>query len=293
MPKLLLRRSTFLWKLTKRRQRASLATFDVQKSSCRTEQCRQASSYAVRVSIRRNCIDCRMSSQQYLFSTSNKPQDDEDKDETSSSAVLDHWKEQLQSPPNIITLSRIASAPLLSYLIITNQHNAALAGCFLVGISDFLDGYLARHHNMSTVLGTYLDPLADKIIINTLAVSLWVNGTLPTPLVAVWMMKDLGLMVGTYFFVAKESSKTIKMWDPVTLPLKIEPTTTSKINTGLQFLTLGFGIIHPIYPVGDMLHVLCWITGATTCASGISYLGYKSITKAITARDGSKPKPKE
>jgi cardiolipin synthase len=188
---------------------------------------------------------------------------------------------QLRSPPNIITVSRIASAPLLSYLIVTNQHDAALFGCVLAGFSDVLDGYLAKQHNMATVLGTYLDPLADKILINVLSVSLWWNGTLPTPLVALWMVRDVALTAGAYLYVARNTASGMTVTDPLTTPLKINPTVTSKINTAFQFATLSVGILYPLYPVlSDGLTALCWITGATTCASGFSYLGYSAFSKS-------------
>lgn len=193
----------------------------------------------------------------------------------------DHWTKQLRSPPNMITLSRIASAPLLSYLIVTNQHEAALFGCLVAGLSDVLDGYLAKHHNMSTVLGTYLDPLADKILINVLSVSLWCNGTLPTPLVALWLMRDVGLSAGAYLYVASNTESGLSVTDPLTTPLKINPTLSSKVNTAFQFATLSVGILQPMYPVlSDVLVGLCWLTGATTIASGISYLGYSAFTES-------------
>lgn len=72
--------------------------------------------------------------------------------------VWQHWWEQLQSPPNLITASRIAATPLLSYWIVTHQTWPAIVGCCLAAASDAADGYLARHHNMTTTLGTYLDP---------------------------------------------------------------------------------------------------------------------------------------
>lgn len=69
------------------------------------------------------------------------------------------WIDQLQSPPNLLTLSRIAATPLLCYWVITHQTHYAIVGCCLAAASDAADGLLARHGNMTTTLGTYLDPL--------------------------------------------------------------------------------------------------------------------------------------
>lgn len=79
--------------------------------------------------------------------------------QTNNDRYWEHWMYQLQSPPNVITVARLLSTPLLSYWIITQQTVLAVSGCLLAAISDVADGYLARRANMSTTLGTYLDPL--------------------------------------------------------------------------------------------------------------------------------------
>jgi hypothetical protein len=78
---------------------------------------------------------------------------------TSSSTLLRHWLEQLQAPPNLLTLCRIAATPVLSYWVITENTWPAIVGCCLAAASDAADGFLARNFNMATTLGTYLDPL--------------------------------------------------------------------------------------------------------------------------------------
>jgi hypothetical protein len=74
--------------------------------------------------------------------------------------VLRRWFEQLQSIPNMITVSRILIIPIISYWILTQQTLPAVVGCIYAALSDVLDGYLARRYpHMQTPLGTYLDPL--------------------------------------------------------------------------------------------------------------------------------------
>jgi cardiolipin synthase len=203
----------------------------------------------------------------------------------SSEQLYGHWMEQLRSIPNLITLGRIASTPALSYLIVTQQHSAALVGCLLAGFSDVLDGYLAKKYNMGTVLGSYLDPLADKLLINVLSASLWYSGTLATPLVVLWLIKDVGLMTATYMHVSAQTKEGKSVVDPLTTPLKLEPTVTSKINTGLQFLTLSVGILHPIYQMEGALISLSWITGGTTVASCLSYYDYSAFRESGNKSD--------
>jgi cardiolipin synthase len=147
-------------------------------------------------------------------------------------------------------------------------------------LTDFLDGFLAKRYNMNTVLGTYLDPLADKILINVLSISLWYSDILPTPLIVLWFGRDVALMGATYLLVKSETKSDGRfVVDPVNTPLKVEPTNISKINTVFQFLTLGVGMLQPVCGVPPgVLETLCWITGGTTIASAYSYVGGKSLT---------------
>jgi cardiolipin synthase len=134
-------------------------------------------------------------------------------------------------------MARIASTPFLSYLIIlTENYELALYGCVAAGISDVLDGHLARNYNMATVLGSYLDPLADKLFINVVSLSLWYADILPTPLICLWLARDVGLM-GAAWYLYAGSITTIQ----------VEPTTISKANTALQFLTLYVALLQPLH----------------------------------------------
>jgi len=124
---------------------------------------------------------------------------------------------------------------------------------------------------------------ADKILINVLSVSLWVTGTLPTPLVALWLAKDVALMTATYRYVQTRTKAGHAVSDPITTPLQVNPTTIAKVNTALQFGTLALAIVHPALQVGvdasvvmqvlagPALPALCWVTGATSLGSFASY----------------------
>jgi cardiolipin synthase (CMP-forming) len=262
MSTLLIRRKSVIWNLQRNRIWPHLSTGD---------------SLRGRGSIKYPRIfDHRFSYQQCLYFSTDPRSKEEEKEEEPS--LWNQWVEQLKSPPNLLSVGRIVSAPLLSYLIVTNQHNAALVGCFLAGFSDFLDGYLAKHCNLATTLGTYLDPIADKVLINVLSISLWCNGTLPTPLVVLWLGKDVFLLTATYLHVFSKMEKGLSGIDPLKIPLKVNPTLMSKVNTALQFLTLSIAIIHPVYAMEESLNALCWITGGTTVASVLSYVGYSAFT---------------
>jgi cardiolipin synthase len=156
----------------------------------------------------------------------------------------------------------------------------AIYGCILAAMSDGLDGYFAKHHGGNTVLGTYLDPLADKVLVNGLAISLWCTGILPTPLVALWATKDFILLAGTGWYLYKEQH-TVNFFDNsiATKPLTVTPSTLGKVNTGLQFTTLAVGIMSPVVLTLPpyLLPSLCWVTGVTTIGSALSYTGRAGI----------------
>jgi len=132
---------------------------------------------------------------------------------------------------------------------------------------------------------------ADKILINVLSVSLWITGTLPTALMGLWLVRDVALMTATYRYVQSHTQAGKAVMDPLTTPLQVNPTTISKVNTALQFVTLAVGIVHPAvmelsaaaatdssstnavveFLAGPALPALCWTTGATTIGSFASY----------------------
>ena len=166
---------------------------------------------------------------------------------------------QMKTIPNIITMSRIASTPFISYLILAEQYEYAVSGCIAFGLTDWLDGYIAKNYSgQSTVLGTYLDPLADKIMINTLATSLWYNSLLPGPVVGIWLARDIGLIVTSYAAVSRATKRGHATINPATTPLKIKPTLISKVNTAFQFLTISGGMAQPLLGLSPDIVMGLW-----------------------------------
>ena len=224
---------------------------------------------------------------------SNKSSTDGDKQSSKTSSPIDQRAakeilKQLSSPPNILTLSRIMATPYLSHLLVSHHHEkmpvidiaqevdstitanvAANAltnidltstptiafSLFLVmSFTDFLDGYIARRFNYSTVLGTYLDPFADKMLIGVMSITLWYTEALPSALVGLWIVRDIGMFSSAYWMVRTETmkrsrnnkdpekSESIAIMNPTNTPLKVEANFLSKVNTTLQVGLIALGI---------------------------------------------------
>ena len=128
--------------------------------------------------------------------------------------------------PNSITILRIIIVPLLVYLLINGTFTGALWLLIGAGISDALDGFIARHFRMITFLGSILDPLADKILITASALTLAWIGLFPLWLAIVICLRDLVIIVGATAYYMRAGK------------IEMAPTIPGKLNTFLQFLLI-------------------------------------------------------
>ncbi len=149
--------------------------------------------------------------------------------------------EPLVSPiniPNALTLSRILATPVFIHWINLGHYDLVLGGFFAAAITDFFDGYLARKWKQITAVGSFMDPLADKVLVNGLAVPLAIQGMLPGSLVALICGRDLAIIAGVLYSRALtiEGEFTWKKYVNVSnsTPQNLKPTNISKINTVLQ-----------------------------------------------------------
>jgi cardiolipin synthase len=110
--------------------------------------------------------------------------------------------------PNTITSIRILLVPVfLIFFWTSNPYHIyfGLGVLAVSGITDILDGYLARKYNLITPLGKILDPLADKLMVITSMVSLFLIGKMPYWLVVLIISKELCMFVGSFFLVVKRN----------------------------------------------------------------------------------------
>jgi cardiolipin synthase (CMP-forming) len=126
------------------------------------------------------------------------------------------------SIPNLITLGRILLVPIVVWAITSGEMRIAFLLFLAAGISDGVDGFLAKRFQMASELGAYLDPLADKALIVSIYVSLGIAGALPIFLVILVVSRDI--MIISAFLLSWLVGK----------PMKVRPLMVSKANTVAQ-----------------------------------------------------------
>eukprot|EP01039_Chlorochromonas_danica_P006550 gene6550-7226_t len=184
-------------------------------------------------------------------------------------------RKEIRTIPNMITCSRILASPFLGYAVATDMKVTALTGCVVFGISDWLDGYLAKRLNQRTTLGAFLDPLADKLTIGALAAGLTWQGLLPWPLFTLFMVRDVSLITCAFIIRLLDKPANAGIFDMVdNATVQIVPSDISKVNTFVQFSLLGTTLSHLAFawPVMGVIEPLWWIAATTTIWSGLGYI---------------------
>ncbi|MSP81674.1 MAG: CDP-alcohol phosphatidyltransferase family protein [Alphaproteobacteria bacterium] len=164
--------------------------------------------------------------------------------------------------PNVISLGRLFVAPATVWLILDGHDVAALVLFVLAGISDAVDGAVAKQFGCVTELGGYLDPLADKALLLGAYLSLAARDALPIWLVILVVSRDI-LIVGGALLV-----------HVLTRRLAIAPALISKVNTFMQ-IALAASILADLaigLDLAPLSAILIWLVAATTTASGVAYV---------------------
>ena len=181
----------------------------------------------------------------------------------------------LMTLPNIITLARLCAVPATVWLIL--RYRLDLAFCLFIGagISDAVDGWLARVRNARSALGALLDPVADKALLVSVYVTLAGINVLPDWLAILVVFRDLLIVGGV-----------LVLW-VLGQPPAIRPLLVSKLNTAVQIalaalalLLAGFDLAAPA-----LLRGLVWVVAATTFASGAAYVA--SVLRAPRVGGGA------
>jgi cardiolipin synthase len=166
--------------------------------------------------------------------------------------------------PNFLSLLRIILVPVMVIFLIEHSYGKALIVFTIAGITDALDGTLARLLNKQTKLGSFLDPLADKILLSTSFISLSIFGVIPSWLTVIVISRDFIILLGIM---------TLSM---MSAAYEIKPVVVSKITTALQIGTIFFALFFKIF-TSDILNnnfviILSWLTASFTIISGLIYI---------------------
>ncbi|KAL6197604.1 hypothetical protein ACLB2K_033211 [Fragaria x ananassa] len=134
-------------------------------------------------------------------------------------------------------MARMVSGPVLGWMIVNEWYSAAMVGLAVSGASDWLDGYVARRMRINSVVGSYLGPLADKVLIGCVALAMVHKDLLHPGLVGIIVLRDVGLVsvFNNVEFCRWKSWSDFFNLD-ATLPKKLEPLFISKVNTAFQLV---------------------------------------------------------
>ena len=164
--------------------------------------------------------------------------------------------------PNLITLARICAVPLIVWLMVQHFYLAAFWVFVAAGVSDALDGFIAKRFDLATVVGGYLDPIADKALLVSVYVAFGNDGELPLWLVILVVFRDVLIVAGAVLF------------ETLTHALTMQPLAISKVNTAAQIVlaatTLGadgFGLALDL-----PIRIMVYGVAATTFLSGAAYV---------------------
>ncbi|TBU34043.1 CDP-alcohol phosphatidyltransferase-domain-containing protein [Dichomitus squalens] len=213
-----------------------------------------------------------------------------------SSERLPTLRENIYTIPNLLTVSRMIACPVLGLAIVNDNFYLATGLLVYAGLTDLVDGYLARRWNMQSVVGTILDPAADKLLMTTLTVTLAMKDLIPVPLAAIILGRDVLLSLSAFYirYTTLPAPKTFKRYWDFSIPsAEVRPTQISKVNTALQLLLMGTATVSPILPVDISvpLGALQWIVAGTTIWSGASYLFAKDGFRIVSATKTRGPSP--
>lgn len=164
---------------------------------------------------------------------------------------------------NLITLARLISVPVIVWAILAGEMDLAFAIFVMAGVSDAVDGFIAKHFNSRSVFGSYLDPLADKALLMSVYVALGHAGYLPIWLVILVVFRDV-LIIGGVLLLFTIGNRSFR----------VEPLLISKANTVVQIVLAAIVLGGEAFDLTDpwLVTVIVWIVATTTVASGASYI---------------------
>ncbi|SON56321.1 putative CDP-diacylglycerol-glycerol-3-phosphate 3-phosphatidyl-transferase 2 [Hartmannibacter diazotrophicus] len=164
--------------------------------------------------------------------------------------------------PNIITILRLVAVPAFILLMLDRDFHLAMLFFVVAGVSDGIDGAIARHFNQTSELGAYLDPVADKSLLLSAFGTLGLVGVIPAWLVVLVFSRDVLIVGGV-----------VLAW-LMDRPVAIEPIMVSKVNTVAQigYVTLVLAGLADYWSVPGLIDFGAILVSVLTMASAGAYL---------------------
>lgn len=164
-------------------------------------------------------------------------------------------------------------------MILNEWYLSAFVGLAISGATDWLDGYMARKMGINSVIGSYLDPLADKVLIGCVALAMVDKDLLHPGLVGLVVLRDVALIGGAVYKRASSLGWEWKSWFDFfnldgTHPQNVEPLFISKVNTVLQLALVTAALLQPEFGTQETesyITYLSWLVASTTVASTAAY----------------------
>lgn len=137
----------------------------------------------------------------------------------------------MRQAPNILSALRLVAAPVTAILILEHKDTAALGVFVVAGLSDALDGYLAKRFSLTSRFGAWLDPAADKLLMLASFVTLTMIGVIPLWLTVLVIGRDVAIVLGIFLAFALRA------------PLKVAPLLAGKACTVVQVAYIAFSLL--------------------------------------------------
>ena len=164
--------------------------------------------------------------------------------------------------PNAICVVRILLVAPIVVLLLSEAYPVALVLIIVAGLSDALDGFLAKTFDWRTRLGSFLDPAADKLLVASVFLTLTYIGIVPLALTVIVLLRDIMIVVGTFAYQLLIEKAAV------------EPTIISKLNTAAQLTFVAFSVTAAAFgwPPQISLIILGALVVFTSITSGLTYV---------------------
>lgn len=217
-------------------------------------------------------------SRSFVRHKSSSSKDENADGDNNTNPTSDIEKEQkfhhIYNIPNALTMTRVVLAGPLAYALFVGEYKIAFAGIVFGGVCDWLDGFLARRWNQQTVLGSFLDPAADKLMVAAIVAPMAMTGLLSPWIVGIVIGRDALLLGGGFVYRWWTRPPGVPFFNTTYgASFEVKPTLLSKMNTAAQLGLCGYAVTAAAFDSfpAEFTPFLEYATGALTVSSGMQY----------------------